>query len=260
MNKGISGSGEGFDLPGRRLGGFLRPAISSLRHSALNAAQKRARLGSLLPSGPKRLGGDSSLMTALSPVQAAAMAAERRLQDEIWCASGSCDIDGGENRNDLLQKQVDICSGSSRNSSGPNVNKSDSISGKRSREISNNNSFSRDSPIKPGFVDLTPDSIVSGSVVYDDHTSQNKSDQRKKMSNSIKFSQNSNIIDLSSISVSTSYQDATNYIANSLTWECGVCTLANPVSNLVLCFFLLNVFPYNFFLFIDSYLASFCKS
>lgn len=231
INKGISGSGEGFDRPGRRLGGFSQPVISSLRHTALNAAEKRARLGSLLPSGPKRLGGDSSLMTALSPVQAAAMAAERRLQDEIWCASGSCDIEEGEIIDDLLQKQVDRGSGSSRNSNSPDVSKSDSVPRKRSREICNNiNSLSRDIPMKHDFLDLTQDSIVSGSVVYEDHTSQNGSDQRKK-SKSINFNQYPNFIDLScasSTSASTNYQDATNYSANSSTWECGVCTLANP--------------------------------
>lgn len=232
INKGISGSGEGFDLPGRRLGGFSQPVISSLRHTALNAAEKRARLGSLLPSGPKRLGGDSSLMTALSPVQAAAMAAERRLLDEIWCASGSCDIEEGEISNDLLQKQVGRGSGSSRNSNGPDVNKSDSVPKKRTSEICNDNniSLSRDIAMKPDFLDLTQDSKVSGSVVNEDQTSQNRSDQRKK-SKSINFNQSSSFIDLSSASstsASTNYQDATNYAANSSTWECGVCTLVNP--------------------------------
>ncbi|KAI3510260.1 hypothetical protein L1887_25793 [Cichorium endivia] len=83
MMKGISGSGDGFDLPGRRLGGFSRqPPLSSLRQTALTAAENRARQVS---SGPKRVGGDKSIMSALTPGQAAAMAAERRLQDDIWC-------------------------------------------------------------------------------------------------------------------------------------------------------------------------------
>ncbi|CAH1419201.1 unnamed protein product [Lactuca virosa] len=83
MSKGISGSGDGFDLPGRRLGGFShQPPLSSLRRTALAAAENRARQG---PSGPKRVGGDKSIMSALTPTQAAAMAAERRLQDDIWC-------------------------------------------------------------------------------------------------------------------------------------------------------------------------------
>ncbi|XP_047335310.1 DNA-dependent metalloprotease WSS1 [Impatiens glandulifera] len=88
MSKGIIGTGEGFDLPGKRVGGFSRqPPLSSLRKTALAAAEKRSRLNSVLPSGPKRLGGDSSIMSALSPMQAAAMAAERRYQDNMWCAS-----------------------------------------------------------------------------------------------------------------------------------------------------------------------------
>lgn len=88
MTKGITGTGQGFDVPGRRLGGFTRqPPLSSLGAIAATAADKRVRAGNLLPSGPHRLGGDHSLMSDLSPAQAAAMAAERRLLDDIWCGS-----------------------------------------------------------------------------------------------------------------------------------------------------------------------------
>lgn len=90
MAKGITGTGRGFDLPGRRLGGYSRQLPpSALRQKALSAAEKRSQMGTLLPSGPHRLGGDSSMKTALSPIQAAAMAAERRLHDDLWCASNS---------------------------------------------------------------------------------------------------------------------------------------------------------------------------
>ncbi|XP_059640350.1 DNA-dependent metalloprotease WSS1-like [Cornus florida] len=90
MAKGITGTGQGFDLPGRRLGGFSRqPPLSSLRKNALAAAENRAQRGALLPSGPKRVGGDNNIMAALSPIQAAAMAAERRLHDDLWCGSKS---------------------------------------------------------------------------------------------------------------------------------------------------------------------------
>ncbi|XP_054779619.1 DNA-dependent metalloprotease WSS1-like isoform X2 [Prosopis cineraria] len=92
MAKGISGTGQGFDLPGRRLGGFSRqPPLPSVRQAALAAAESRAHRGVLLPSGPQRLGGDNSIKSALSPIQAAAMAAERRLHDDIWCGSKSAD-------------------------------------------------------------------------------------------------------------------------------------------------------------------------
>ncbi|KAJ0537257.1 putative Zinc finger, RanBP2-type, WLM domain, Zinc finger, RanBP2-type superfamily [Helianthus annuus] len=85
MAKGITGTGQGFDLRGKRLGGFTRqPPLSSLRQKALAAAETRVQRG---PSGPKRLGGDSSLRAVLTPIQAAAMAAERRLHDDLWCSS-----------------------------------------------------------------------------------------------------------------------------------------------------------------------------
>lgn len=95
MVKGITGTGQGFDLPGRRLGGYSRqPPLSSLRHNALAAAENRAQRETLLPHGPIRLGGDSSIKAVLSPVQAAAMAAERRLHDDLWCGSKSSEYEG----------------------------------------------------------------------------------------------------------------------------------------------------------------------
>ena len=94
MAKGISGTEKGFDLSGRRLGGFShQPPLSSLRQTALAAAESRARRRALLPSGPQRLGGDNNIKSALSPIQAAAMAAERRLHDDKWCGSKSADAD-----------------------------------------------------------------------------------------------------------------------------------------------------------------------
>uniref|UniRef100_A0A1D1Z5L7 DNA damage response protein WSS1 n=1 Tax=Anthurium amnicola TaxID=1678845 RepID=A0A1D1Z5L7_9ARAE len=91
MQNGITGTGQGFDLPGRRLGGLShQPPLQSLRRTALAAAERRKHISSLLPSGPMRLGGNSNIMAALTPVQAAAMAAERRICDDLWCASESC--------------------------------------------------------------------------------------------------------------------------------------------------------------------------
>ncbi|KAF2305600.1 hypothetical protein GH714_006961 [Hevea brasiliensis] len=122
LSRGITGTGEGFDLPGRRLGGFSRqPSLSSLRKTALEAAEKRAKLGSMVPSGPKRLGGDSTIMVALSPIQAAAMAAERRLQDEIWCGSQSAEVfEEGESSTDITEDLSNIgqIPGSSRPENG----------------------------------------------------------------------------------------------------------------------------------------------
>lgn len=105
VSKGITGTGQGFDASGKRLGGFTRqPPLSVLRQTAAAAAAKRARIGALLPSGPRRLGGDSEIMTALTPIQAAAMAAERRMHDDLWCGSGCQEnLTAVENENGKLE-------------------------------------------------------------------------------------------------------------------------------------------------------------
>lgn len=99
MAKGISGTGEGFDAPGKRLGGMHHnPPATGLRQAALAAAEKRARTGALMPPGPRRLGGDSSIMKDLSPIQAAAMAAERRQRDDLWCKAPVTSAEDGFER------------------------------------------------------------------------------------------------------------------------------------------------------------------
>ncbi|CAN6221835.1 unnamed protein product [Urochloa humidicola] len=99
VSKGITGTGQGFDGTGRRVGGFtIHPPPPAIRQATLAAAQKRARNGALLPSGPRKLGGNSDIMSALSPVQAAAMAAERRMHDDLWC--GSHDQSGTDDDSD----------------------------------------------------------------------------------------------------------------------------------------------------------------
>ncbi|GKD40752.1 hypothetical protein Tco_1260959, partial [Tanacetum coccineum] len=61
-----------------------QPPLSSLRQNALSAAENRVQRGTLLPSGAKRLGSDSSMRDVLSPIQAVTMAAaERRLHDVL---------------------------------------------------------------------------------------------------------------------------------------------------------------------------------
>lgn len=170
MAKGIIGTGEGFDLPGRRLGGFSRqPPPSSLRATALAAAEKRSRMGSLLPSGPKRLGGDSTIMVALSPIQAAAMAAERRLQDDLWCGSASGEaVEDGEGDSD---KPQDVA-GTSKIGCNSSVHASDSLSRKRSRELNNFSSAqSSNGHLGSNFVDLSGESS-SGSM-FNSNTTRN---------------------------------------------------------------------------------------
>ncbi|GAV65824.1 hypothetical protein CFOL_v3_09338, partial [Cephalotus follicularis] len=98
--KGITGNGQGFDLPRRCLGGFSRQTpLSSPRQSALAAAKNRSKRDILLPSGPRLIGGDNNIKAALSPIQAAAMAAERRLHDNLWCGLKSPGNDTGAEEN-----------------------------------------------------------------------------------------------------------------------------------------------------------------
>ncbi|KAL9319902.1 hypothetical protein ACSQ67_011741 [Phaseolus vulgaris] len=196
MAKGITGAGEGFDLPGRRLGGYSRqPPLPSLRKTALEAVEKRARLGSLLPSGPKRIGGDSVIMKALTPVQAAAMAAEQRLQDEIWC--------GGNVGTSRLTD----------NSTLP----SKLLSRKRSQDTDSSLPVGSSSS-SPEFIDLSMDTPKTGSK------------RRCCGSETISHSQSnfqagSSSANLSSVSV---YGDNRTFRSDeSGMWECTMCTLLN---------------------------------
>ncbi|KAG6685912.1 hypothetical protein I3843_12G135700 [Carya illinoinensis] len=226
MAKGITGMGEGFDLPGRRLGGFShQPPLSSLHRSALEAAEKRARSGSLLPSGPRRLGGDNTIMVALSPIQAAAMAAERRLQDDIWCGSQSCKASGDEESSSgILHGFVssEQSGGRSRLDGCSSAHSVDAIPQKRSQE-SGQSSLCRPSNdhLKANFVDLSVN--TSKTSCKSDTTS---------------FSQptchpESNFVDLSGplssdlgSSVDT-IRDRTLNPEEFPMWECGTCTLLN---------------------------------
>ncbi|GAV67460.1 hypothetical protein CFOL_v3_10965, partial [Cephalotus follicularis] len=98
--KGITGGGRRFDLLGRRLGGFSRQTpLSSPRHAALAVVENRSKRGILLPSGPRLIGGDNNIKATLSPIQAAAIAAERRLHDDLWCGSKSPGSDTGAEGN-----------------------------------------------------------------------------------------------------------------------------------------------------------------
>jgi len=222
MAKGITGAGQGFDLPGRRLGGYSRqPPLPSLRKTALEAAEKRARLGSLLPSGPKRIGGNSIIMKALSPAQAAAMAAEQRLQDEIWCGSQSSahldkedvDYDDAEN---IVHKGENV--GTSRlpdNSTLP----SKLLSRKRSQDTSS--SLLGSSSSSSELIDLTMDTPKRGSkrsCCGSETISHSQSN----------FHEGPSSANLSSVSVSG---DSRTFRSDeSGMWECTMCTLLNNVS------------------------------
>ncbi|XP_057968988.1 uncharacterized protein LOC131158262 [Malania oleifera] len=233
MAKGITGTGEGFDLTGRRLGGFSRqPPLSSLRKTALAAAEKRARLGTLLPSGPKRLGGDSAIMVALSPIQAAAMAAERRLQDNIWCGSESCEVSGkGEDSSDVCTAET---SGSSRLFSGSDSHSLDMMSRKRGREADSNlSSGSLNDHAESSFVDLSVDDSTSGVMLNHDVRCQSQKIRSELDTGLLSetFTPESCFVGLSmgpSISGSTPSCSVAQNAEKSVTWECETCTLLNP--------------------------------
>jgi hypothetical protein len=257
ISKGITGTGEGFDLPGRRLGGFsCQPALSSLCKTALAAAEKRARLGSMLPSQPKRLGGDSTIMVALSPIQAAAMAAERRLQDEIWCGSLLAETDetsgDGETSSDIAENPVSM--GEFTESSRlHNCRKRGCESNDRTACLSSKGHSVSDS----NFVDLSKDASTSGSMLdHGTNLGKNFCNSYKDPFPDATTHIEGSFIDLTSDSIfgSTTNLNAIHILeappltsdssfgsicnrdtahtpeASSL-WECGTCTLLNPVSD-----------------------------
>ncbi|CAI5964772.1 unnamed protein product [Closterium sp. NIES-65] len=70
---------------------------ASRKAAAAAAERRRQQQRIMMPVGGRRLGGDSEIMKVLSPVQAAAMAAERRMRDDVWCGGhGSEGGEGGE--------------------------------------------------------------------------------------------------------------------------------------------------------------------
>ncbi|XP_042057971.1 uncharacterized protein LOC121802370 isoform X1 [Salvia splendens] len=237
INNGISGTGQGFDLPGRRLGGAShKPRLSSLRQVALTAAENRVRLQSLLPSGPNKIGGDSSVMFALSPVQAAAMAAERRLQDNIWCGSEFYDLTGDDDCTDLMKDGVPdkpCCSKISKTASNEHDMNVKSL--KRRRESDEVSLVqSGEGQPKPILIDLTNTASENRSTCYPDKMHPSK--------DYIKYS-------LGEASASSSLPSHDQiHETSSGTWQCTTCTLLNPVILLLADVFFL----------VDSPLAPIC--
>ncbi|PWA76908.1 WLM-like protein [Artemisia annua] len=215
--------GEWGKATSRRLGGFTRqPPLSSLRQTALSAAENRVRLGTLLPTGPKRLGGDKSIMSALTPVQAAAMAAERRYQDDIWCGLEEI-VDEEESGTGVPQERMGQDSKYAASSSGLSAN-TNAKSQKRSRQLDNGSNCCDGHP-GSDFVDLTDAPSVSNSAVTNDVTANKRSRQTERgATRPSSCDLEKNCIDLT-CDVSTS-ESASN--TESSVWECMVCTLLNP--------------------------------
>ncbi|XP_010462456.1 PREDICTED: DNA-dependent metalloprotease WSS1-like [Camelina sativa] len=209
MSKGITGTGKGFDVPGKRLGGFSRqPPLSSLRVTAASAAEKRVRAGTLLPSGPHRLGGDSNVMSDLSPIQAAAMAAERRLLDDIWCGSQSTEgLEDEENDSETCKEPI---------SERVDCTSSNAKSVKRCSSWSNA-SFGPQCGLD--VIDLTEEAPVTRCT----KRSCSSSDQGPSFS---KDEPNFGFMNSSVTFPSTSH-DANHNREEPSMWECAECTLLN---------------------------------
>ncbi|XP_075513854.1 uncharacterized protein LOC142549019 [Primulina tabacum] len=224
INKGIRGTGQGFDLPGRRLGGFSLKPCSSLRQATLTAAENRARLGTLLPSGPNQIGGDSSIMVSLTPVQAAAMAAEMRLRDNVWCGSEFCDdCEYDENTHPSPNSSDLLYSSGISNVLGYDRKDQKAVSRKRSHESD----------------DVSVIQSASGHLksTIPDSNHPNKKPSNKTCpeectphAQSSLGDQNSIVVDLSgeaSTSLSMCNHE-TLHDDNYTMWQCAVCTLLNP--------------------------------
>lgn len=201
-----------------------QPPLSSLRQTALNAAEKRAQLGSLLPSGPKRLGGDRSIMVDLSPIQAAAMAAERRLQDDLWCGSQSSG--NGEKGSEILEEFVDMeqSMGNVKISGGPNAKVSDPISRKRSRESHVN--------LESNIVELDASTTTSERMLNHDGRTWKSCKSYNTLVSQSNCNSGSGFVELSSASSSASVcnNEATHSPEEPAMWDCEACTFLNHVS------------------------------
>lgn len=225
ISEGISGSGVGFDLPGRHLGGFSRqPPLSSLRQTALLAAENRKRQGLLLPSGPKRLGGDKSVMSALTPVQAAAMAAERRLQDDIWCGLEEIVEEEESGTGAVPQEHQNLRNSASSSGLGADTT---AKSQKRSRQETNDlPSQCCDGHSEPYFVDLTDFSSVPNGLSTNKRSRQTEKDANMPSNSSHDFEKS--CIDLTGDDDASTSNRKTECDTKSSGWECMTCTLLNP--------------------------------
>lgn len=213
MSKGIAGTGQGFDIPGKRLGGLSRqPPLSSLRATSATAAEKRVRAGTLLPSGPHRLGGDCSIMSDLSPIQAAAMAAERRLLDDIWCGSQSTEgLEDEEDDSETCKEPISV-----------RVKDFTTLNAKSVKRCSSWSNASSGPQCGSDVIDLTEEAPETRCT----KRSCSSGDQGPSCS---KDEPNSGFMK-SSVTFPLTSHNANHSSEESSMWECAECTLLNPVS------------------------------
>ncbi|KAJ3247670.1 hypothetical protein HDU78_003476 [Chytriomyces hyalinus] len=100
-------TGAGFDSAGIRLGGGVRKVDEGeARAIALRAALEREKKGRIMiPAGGRKLGGSlAGKEKTMTPGEMAAMAAERRLKDRVWCGSKG---DGGHSHVHVISDDDD---------------------------------------------------------------------------------------------------------------------------------------------------------
>eukprot|EP01052_Picozoa_sp_SAG31_P008469 SAG31_NODE_429_length_15801_cov_6.878551_8_plen_545_part_00 len=91
QDRGLGGSGTGFDAAGQKLAGDIHnpSSVREGRRRGAAAAEKRVQRQQLFGRG--KLGG-RQVPSGLSPAIMAARAAERRLADDQWCQNGKVDL------------------------------------------------------------------------------------------------------------------------------------------------------------------------
>lgn len=162
-------------------------------------------------------------MVALSPAQAAAMAAERRFHDNIWCGSEFYDLSGEDDCTISLPESSNkgCCSEVSRTAFGEHDMKEKSQ--KRRRESDDmyvHQSAGRKK--KPSLIDLTKETSENHSVRSSDKMCPSK-DYGKDLCGEARASSSLSNHDLM-------------HESGPSTWQCTTCTLLNPVSSCVLIF------------------------
>lgn len=116
MAAGNDGSSEvssgAFEGGGTRLGDWSHTTVPRYlaRDKALAAAQRRRRVGTIMARGGGRLGGSADIARLCDPREMALAAAERRIHDEVWCASarGEDGAPAEKDQTGSLEEVIDV--------------------------------------------------------------------------------------------------------------------------------------------------------